>query len=159
MDEIWAVLEYNNSTFQEQGGELLSELVDIAIRQPEPAKVCAVILCSPHAELPDVEFLSHIGVQQLYVLEHAHLLRYSTGGYASAMAWLIEQREPVLVATSASLNGRDWMPRLASRLRLQYVPNCLSLVVQNDALFAIRSIYEGRAYVQTCTTLKGRTAL
>jgi electron transfer flavoprotein alpha subunit len=159
MDEIWAVLEYTNSTFQEQGGELLSELVDIAIRQPEPAKVCAVILCPPQAELPDVELLSHIGVQQFYILEHAHLVRYSTEGYVSAIAWLIKQREPVLVATSASLNGRDWMPRLASRLRLLYVPNCLSLVVQNDALFAIRSIYEGRAYVQTRTTLNGQTAL
>jgi electron transfer flavoprotein alpha subunit len=159
MDEIWAVLEYNNSTFQEHRGELLSELVDIAVRQPEPARVCAVILCSPQAELPDLKLLSHIGVQQLYVLEHAHLVRYSTEGYISALAWLIKQREPVLVATSASLNGRDWMPRLASRLHLLYVPNCLSLVVQNYALFAIRSIYEGRAYVQTRTTLNGRTAL
>jgi electron transfer flavoprotein alpha subunit len=159
MDEIWAVLEYNNSTFQEQGGELLSELVEIAVRQPEPAKVCAVILCSPQAELPEVEYLSNIGVQQLYVLEHAHLVRYSMEGYVSAIGWLIKQRGPVLVTTSASLNGRDWMPRLASRLRLPYIPNCLSLVMQNNYLFAIRSIYEGRAYVQTRTTLKGRTAL
>ena len=159
MDEIWAVLEYNDSALLEQSGELLCELVDIAVRRPEPAVICAVILCSPQAELPDGELLSQVGVQQLYVLEHAQLDRYSTEGYVSTLIWFIRQRKPVLVATSASPNGRDWMPRLASRLGLPYVPNCLSLDVRDDALFAIRSIYEGRAYVQTRTTLDGQTAL
>lgn len=159
MNEIWAVLEYHDSTLLEQNGELLSELVDIAVRQPEPAKVCAVILCSQQARFPDVEHQSTLGVQQLYVLEHAQRDRYSTEGYVSALTWFIRQHKPALVATSASANGRDWMPRLASRLRLPYVPNCLSLVMQDDALFVIRSIYEGRAYVQTRTTLNGQTAL
>ncbi len=159
MGEIWAVLEHNNSNILEQSGELLNNLVDIAISQPEPAKVCVVILCSPQAQLPQVGLLSTLGIQHLYVLEHAQFDHYSTEVYVSALAWFIQQREPALVATNASANGRDWMPRLASRLRLLYVPNCLSLVVQNDALFAIRSIYEGRAYIQTRTTLNGRTAL
>ncbi len=159
MDEIWAVLEYTDSTFLEHSGELLSELVTIAGRQSVPAIVCAVMLCPPQAELPDVEFLSVIGIEQLYVLQHTQLDHYSTEAYISALAWFIRQRKPALVAANASANGRDWMPRLASRLRLPYVPDCLSLVVQDDALFAIRSIYKGRAYVQTRTTLNDQSAL
>src|SRR5436190_4513424 len=159
MNEIWAVLEYSDTTLHEQSGELLSELVDIAGRQPIPTVVCAVLLCSQQAEFPDVDLLENLGVQQLYVLEQTQLVRYSTERYVSALAWFIQQRTRVLVATSATPNRRDWTPRLASQLHLPFVPNCLSLDVRDDGLFAIRSIYEGRAYIHTRTALDGRTAL
>jgi electron transfer flavoprotein alpha subunit len=159
MNEIWVVLEYSDTTLHEQSGELLSELVDIAGRQPIPVEVCAVLLCSPQAEFPDVSLLENLGVHQLYILEHTHLVRYSTEGYISALAWFIQQRTPILVATGATPNGRDWAPRLASRLHLPFVPNCLSLDVREDGLFALRSIYEGRAYIQARTALNSRTAL
>ncbi len=159
MDEIWAILEYNDFTLLEQSGELLSELVAIARRQPVPAVVCAVILCHPQTELPDFELLSAIGVQQLYILKHAQLAHYSTEGYISALSWLIRLRKPALVTTCASTNGRDWMPRLATRSHLPYVPGCLNLVLQDDALYAIRSIYQGRAYIKTRTPLNDQTVL
>jgi electron transfer flavoprotein alpha subunit len=63
------------------------------------------------------------------------------------------------MATGATANGKDWMPRLAARLKLPYTPGCLSIDLQDNALLALRPIYEGRAYVQTRTTLNGRTAL
>jgi electron transfer flavoprotein alpha subunit len=159
MNEICVVLEHSDGTFHEQTGELLSELVDIAYRQPIPTGVCAVLLCSQQTEFPDVGLLENLGIHQLFVLELPQLVRYSTEGYVSALAWFIQLRAPVLVATGATPNGRDWTPRLASQLHLPFVPNCLSLDLREDGLFALRSIYEGRAYVQTRTALKGRTAL
>jgi electron transfer flavoprotein alpha subunit len=51
------------------------------------------------------------------------------------------------------------MPRLAARLRLPFAPGCLSIDIQDDALLALRTMYDGRAYVQTRTGLKGHTAL
>lgn len=60
---------------------------------------------------------------------------------------------------SATPNGRDCVPRLAATLHLPFVPNCLSIDLHNDGLLALRSIYEGRAYVLTRTALHGRTAL
>jgi electron transfer flavoprotein alpha subunit len=159
MNEIWAVLEQSDATLHEQSGELLSELVDIAGRQPMPTEVCAVLLCSQKAEFLEVGLLEKLGILQLYVLEHPQLVRYSTQGYVNALSWFIQQRTPVLVATGATPNGRDWTPRLASQLHFPFVPNCLSLDIRADSLIALRSIYEGRAYVQTLTALKGRTAL
>ena len=60
MSEIWAVLEHNDANLHEQSGELLSELVDIASRQLTPATVCAVLLHSQQAELPDVGLLNEV---------------------------------------------------------------------------------------------------
>jgi electron transfer flavoprotein alpha subunit len=159
MSEIWAVLEHSDAALHEQSGELLSELLDLARRQPTSPTVCAVLLNSQQEELPDVGLLPKLGVHHLYILEHPQLVRYSTEGYVSALAWFILQRMPVLVATSATPNGRDWTPRLASQLHLPFVPNCLSLDLHDDSLFVLCSMYEGRAYVQTRTALHGRTAL
>ena len=168
MTEICAVLEHTDTTLatlatlHEHSGELLSELVDIARRQSTPAAVCAVLLVSQQGELPDSEassLLPKLGIHRLYILEHPRLAHYSTESYVDTLAWFIQQRAPMLLVTSATPDGRDWMPRLAAQLRLPFVPNCLSLDILDDGLFALRSIYEGRAYVQTRTALHGHTAL
>src|SRR6266446_2520914 len=159
MSEIWAVLEYNESALDENSGELLVELVEVAQKQQHPATICAVALAAPDIPLPDTAFLTHLGVHRLYILEHPQLAQFTTEGYASAMAWLIRQCHPLLVAASATANGRDWMPRLAARLHLPFVPGCLGLELHDDALFTLRSVYEGRAYIQTRTALHERTAL
>jgi electron transfer flavoprotein alpha subunit len=159
ISEICAVLEHADATLHEQSGELLSELVDIAQRQPAPATVCAVLLLSQGNELPDVSLLLELGVNHLYILEHPLLGRYSTESFTGALAWFMQQRAFMMIATSATPNGRDWTPRLAAQLQLPFAPNCLSLDLHDDGLFALRSIYEGRAYIQTRTALHGRTAL
>src|SRR5947209_2079967 len=159
MSEIWAVLEHAEATLHAASGELVSELMDIARRQLTRATVCAVLLLAPETQSPDITLLSQFGIEHLYFLEHAQLARYSTLSYVGALAWFIQQRTPLLVATSATPNGRDWTPRLAAELHLPFVPNCLSLDLHDQSLLALRSIYEGRAYVQTRTALRGRTAL
>ncbi len=162
MSEICVVLEHTYATLatlHEHSGGLLSELLDIARRQSTPAAVCAILLVSQQEKLPDISLLSALGIHRLYVLEHPHLAHYSTESYVDALAWFIQQRAPMLLVTSATPNGRDWMPRLAAQLRLPFVPNCLGLDIRDDGLFALRSIYEGRAYVQIRTALHGRTAL
>jgi electron transfer flavoprotein alpha subunit len=159
MTEIWAVLEHNNGTLHEQSGELLSETVEIAQHQSTETPVCAVLLISQQIELPDVTLLPKLGIQHLYVLEHQQFTHYTTQSYVSALAWFIQQHTPMLAVTSATPNGRDWIPRLAALLHLPFVPNCLSIDLHDDGLFALRSIYEGRAYAHTRTPFHGRTAL
>jgi electron transfer flavoprotein alpha subunit len=159
MSEIWAVLEYNESALDENSGELLAELVEVAQKQQHPATICAVILAAPDIALPDMAFLTQMGIHRLYILEHPQLTQFTTDRYVSTMAWLIRQRHPLLIAASATTNGRDWMPRLAARLHLPFVPGCLGLELHDDALSALRSVYEGRAYIQTRTALRELTAL
>ncbi len=159
MSEIWAVLEQREGAFHEQSGELLAELADIARRQQDQTALCAVVLDSPDMPSLDATLLTRLGVQRLYLVEHPQLASYTTDGYVSALAWLLQQHTPLLVVTGATADGRDWMPRLAAKLRLPFVSSCLGLDLHNHALFALRSLYEGRAYIQTRTTLHGRTGL
>lgn len=159
MSEIWGILESQEHTLAEYSGELLAGLRELAQRQDEPPGVCAVLLAASNAPLPDLAPVRTRGISHLYVLADPGLAHYTTEAYVSALAWLVETRRPALVATGATANGRDWMPRLAARLGLPFAPGCLSIDIQYDALLALRPIYEGRAYVQTRTELRGRTAL
>ena len=160
MAEIWALLEHDGNTLHEYSGELLSEAVELAHQLPDTqASVHAILLTAPDAELPGLTPLSTSGVQQLIVLQHPQLAYYSTGNYVEAIAWLVQQRSPVLLLASATPNGRDCFPRLAARLHNPLVTNALGLTLQDDALLATRAIYDGRAYIQTQTRLHHRSAL
>ncbi|MGI9060599.1 MAG: electron transfer flavoprotein subunit alpha/FixB family protein [Ktedonobacteraceae bacterium] len=159
MAEILAVLEHRDGTFHEHSGELLAELAEVAQRQQEQTALCALVLTAPSIAPPNTAFLSGLGLRHLYLVEHPLLASYSTEGYVSVLAWLIQGRKPLLVVASATANARDWMPRLAARLHLPFVPACLGLDLHDDSLFALRMIYEGRAYIQTRTTLHGQSAL
>src|SRR6266852_4356976 len=159
MSEIWAVLEHHEGTFSENTGELLAELADIAQCQQDQAVACAVALTSPDTMPLVTTLFTTLGVQRLYLVEHPQLAHYTTEGYVSALAWLVQQHTPRLVVGSATANGCDWTPRLAARLHLPFTANCLGLDLHDDALFALRTVYEGRAYIQTRTVLHGRTAL
>ena len=159
MSEIWAVLQHSEGQLDEQSGELLAEMLEVAQRQPEQPDVCAVILTSPGAPMPDLAPLKAQGIARCYVLAHPALSRYATEAYVSALAWFMRQQRPLLVTCSATANGRDCMARLAARLRLPYAPGCLSIDIQDDALYTLRTLYDGRAYVQMRTELQGRSAL
>lgn len=141
--------------------ELLAELVELARQQQDPTAVCAVVLTASTLAPLDITMFARLGVQQLYLLEHEQLAHYTTEGYVAALAWLLKQHSPapLLVATSATANGRDWTPRLAAQLHLPFVPGCLGLELHDGGLFAVRSVYDGRAYISTRTALAGRTAL
>ncbi len=159
MSEIWAVLQHHEGQLDEQSGELLSEMQDVAQRQQEKPDVCAILLTLPVSPLPDLASIHTPGIAHTYILAHPTLDRYSTEAYVSALAWFIQQRHPILVTSSATANGRDCMSRLAARLRLPFAPGCLSIDIQDDALLTLRTMYDGRAYIQTRAQLQGRTAL
>ena len=159
MSEIWAVLQHFEGQLDEQSGELLAEMLEVAQRQPAQPAVCAILLTSPDTPTFDLALLKTQSIARFYVLTHPALDRYTTEAYVSALAWFIRQRSPLLVASSATANGRDCMARLAARLRLPYAPGCLSIDMQDDALITLRTIYDGRAYVQSSIALQGRTAL
>ncbi|HEY6539732.1 MAG TPA: electron transfer flavoprotein subunit alpha/FixB family protein [Ktedonobacteraceae bacterium] len=159
MSEIWAVLQHSEAQLDEQSGELLAEMLEVAQRQPAQPDVCAILLTSPDTPAPDLTSLKSQGIARCYVLAHPALGHYSTEAYVSALAWFIRQRSPLLVTCSATANGRDCMARLAARLRLPYAQGCLNIDIQDDALVTLRTMYDGRAYVQSSTALQGRTAL
>src|SRR5258708_31135253 len=159
MPEIWAVLEQRDGILAEQSGELLAELAELIQRQPVKATLCALILTSPIKPEPAIALLANTGVEHLYLVAHSQLAHYTTEGYVNTLAWLIQQHTPLLVATGATSNGRDWLPRLAARLHLPCVTGSLGPDLQHESLLALHAIYDAPLYTHTLTAFIHRTAL
>jgi electron transfer flavoprotein alpha subunit len=159
MSELWTILEHDGPALHEYSIELLGEIAALAQRQHEPPTLCALLLTAPDAALPLHDLLTNLGVQRLYILEHALLDHYSTQVYIQALTWLMQRSTPRLIVASATPDGRDWTPRFAAQHHLPFIPACLSFDLRDDAIYAFRALYDGRAYAQTQTPLHNHTAL
>jgi electron transfer flavoprotein alpha subunit len=157
MSEIWAILELDGPTLQAYSSELLGEIASLA--QHDATTLCALLLTTPGSELPTNEILSSLGIQRLYILEHPLLDHYNTQTYIQALTWLMQRSVPRLIVASATPDGRDWTPRFAAQQHLPFVPACLSFTLRDDAIYAFRALYDGRAYAQTQTPTHNHTAL
>ncbi|WP_162179510.1 electron transfer flavoprotein subunit alpha/FixB family protein [Thermogemmatispora carboxidivorans] len=162
MAELWVVLQEQEGLPPEYNQEVLAEAKEVAAQYPGQLQLCAVQLRAPLSspvEKSTVPFFKAVVPERLYVLEHPALGRYTTEGYVAALSWLIRERTPALIVTSATVNGQDWAPRLAAQLGLPFVARCLRFALEQEALLALRALYGGRAYVQTRTRLGRQPAL
>ncbi|WP_322481192.1 electron transfer flavoprotein subunit alpha/FixB family protein [Thermogemmatispora sp.] len=162
MAELWVVLQEQEGLPPEYNQEVLAEAQEVAVQHAERLQLCAVQLrapFSPSAEASIEEAFRTVIPERLYVLQHPALERYTTEGYVAALRWLLRERTPVLIVTSATANGQDWAPRLAAQLGLPFVARCLRFSLEQDALSSLRALYGGRAYVQTRTRLQRQPAL
>ncbi len=159
MSEIWTILELDGAVLQEHSSELLGEIAALVQRQPDATILCALLLTTPGAALPPDDQLANLSVQRLYVLEHSRLEHYDTQSYIQALSWLMQRSTPALIVASTTPDGRDWTPRFAAQQHLPFVPACLSFDLRDDAIYAFRALYDGRAYAQTQTLLHQRTAV
>jgi len=159
MSEIWTILDLDGPTLQAHSIELLGEIASLAQRQHDATTLCALLLTTPDAELPPNDLLTNLGVQHLYMLEHVQLDHYSTQAYIQTLTSLMQRSAPLLIVASATPDGRDWTPRFAAQHHLPFVPACLSFDLRDNAIYAFRALYDGRAYAQTQTPLHDHTAL
>nr|BBH95558.1 electron transfer flavoprotein subunit alpha [Thermogemmatispora argillosa] len=162
MAELWVVLQEQEGLPPEYNQEVLAEAQEVVNQQAGSLQLCAVQLRAPHlssAEESPEAFFRTIVPERLYILEHPALERYTTESYVAALSWLIRERTPTLIVTSATANGQDWAPRLAAQLGLPFVARCLGFSLEQNALLSLRALYGGRAYVQTRTRLQRRPAL
>ncbi|WP_376797383.1 electron transfer flavoprotein subunit alpha/FixB family protein [Thermogemmatispora sp.] len=161
--ELWVVLQEYEGLPPEYNQEVLAEAQEVVEHYPAGRlQLCAVQLRAPLPDLTEKsleENFRTIRPERLYVLEHRGLAQYTTEGYVAALSWLIREREPALIVTSATANGQDWVPRLAAQLGLPLVARCLSFRLEQEALLSLRALYGGRAYVQTRMRLPRLPAL
>jgi|SRR5687767_5557534 len=97
------------------------------------------------AENPPVE-LSHFGANRILRLQHELLESYSPEGFTSAVAQAAQQAKPRMILGSATAMGRDFLPRVAARLRVGLAQDCTDIRVVEGAQFeCVRPIFAGKA--------------
>jgi len=130
MDEIWVVLEQEQGELDDVSWEIAGQGREIADKLGQ--RLCAVIIGSNISAAG--EGLNHSGADEVYLLDAPNLGRYSPELYTQALSELILEREPQIVLLGATPNGSDLASRVAAKLRIGFVSDCIAFDVDGNGL-------------------------
>ncbi|MCB0308562.1 MAG: electron transfer flavoprotein subunit alpha/FixB family protein [Bdellovibrionales bacterium] len=95
------------------------------------------------------------GVSEALLVHHTHLQNYSSESYAEVFAKAAEKANAEVVLVTANSMGKDFMPRLAAKLKTGLVSDCTSISVTDGILRAKRPMYSGKVIVDVTFSTKG----
>jgi electron transfer flavoprotein alpha subunit len=88
------------------------------------------------------------GAQKVIVVDNPQLKQFHVEPYLDALTQLTQQRKPELLLIGSTKRGKELAARLAARLNVGCVPDCLELKVDDQGrLLAERIVYGGNAIV------------
>ncbi|MFC1978411.1 electron transfer flavoprotein subunit alpha/FixB family protein [Chloroflexota bacterium] len=97
-------------------------------------ELCAVVLGNNVGHL--TQLLAEYGADKIYSIENPLFADYSGELYTDALSVFIADLNPKIFLCGATSVGSDLAPRLAARLGIGLVSNCISIKMdQNDLLF------------------------
>jgi electron transfer flavoprotein alpha subunit len=90
--------------------------------------------------------LARYGADRVHVFDDPSLGSYATEVWARALSQTIEANKPWAVLLPFTAMGKDLAPRVAARLGVGLVSDCVALEVKDGRLEARRPMYAGKAY-------------
>jgi len=153
---IWVIAERTQSN--KLAGVSL-ELVGAAKQlasQLSGEEVCALLLADNDDVSPMVKQLSEAGANKIYLIQDDCLKNYSTELYTKAISDAIEMKKPSIVLVGATTTGRDFAPRVSSRLNTGLTADCTELSINEKGLLAATRPTFGGSLMATILCQKTR---
>ncbi|MFZ5648222.1 MAG: electron transfer flavoprotein subunit alpha/FixB family protein [Bacillota bacterium] len=141
---IWVFVEQRDGKIKKVTYELLSAGRKVADSLGE--ELCAVLPGKGVAGLAAA--LGEYGADKVFVLESDALEKYTTDGYANAVADLAKQNEPTAILMGCTITGRDLAAQVAQKLGTGLMTDCVDMALENGQLVFTRPIYAGKAFVK-----------
>jgi electron transfer flavoprotein alpha subunit len=141
-NNVLVVAEHRDDDLKKVTFEMLGEGIRIA--EKLGGTVEATLIGSTVVGMADT--LAHYGAARVYLADDPSLEEYSSEGYTTVLAKVIQKAEPAVVLLGATVQGKDLAPRVAARLGLGLASDCTAFEVAADGRLVItRPIYGGRA--------------
>jgi electron transfer flavoprotein alpha subunit len=90
--------------------------------------------------------LAHHGADQIYVVRGTRFANYSSDGFAQALTQLIDKTQPDAIVMGHTSTGKDLSPKVAARLNLGLISDCVGVHTESGSPEFIRPIYAGKAF-------------
>ncbi len=120
---IWVFIETYGGEAKSVGLELISAAKKLAEACGE--KTAAVVFGENNDKV--IETVKKYGADIIISAEHPLLAHYSTDAFTFAMIRLAEKYKPSALLIGATNNGRDFAPRVSSRLQTGLTADCTDL--------------------------------
>ena len=92
--------------------------------------------------------LGTYGANKVVVCDSDTLAQYNVHTFAPVLLEWIQKLDPQIVLGSATLAGKDLLPRVAAMLGVGMVSDCTEINWQNDSLKIKRPVYAGKAFIE-----------
>ncbi|HEV2205957.1 MAG TPA: electron transfer flavoprotein subunit alpha/FixB family protein [Candidatus Acidoferrales bacterium] len=93
---------------------------------------------------PLADQLAAFKLDEVLLVEHDLLDKYTPDGYSIALRQLIENAKPDLVLLPHTYQVRDFAPKLAASLNKGMVGDCIGYRHENGKLIFVRQMFQGR---------------
>lgn len=138
---VLVITEMKNSQLRNVSIEALTAAKQVA----GDGEVVSAIMgtgVSQHAEV-----LSQYGADQIFVIENESLKEYHPELYLEAYVQLIGEVNPDVIIMGHTGNGRDIAPRVAAKLDLGLVSDCIKVNLDEEAQIVLtRPVYSGKLF-------------
>jgi electron transfer flavoprotein alpha subunit len=139
---VCIITEFREGAFRRVSFEIASEGRRLADELGEPLLALALGE-SIDAVAGD---LGNYGVEKVYVVDDPNLKDYRAETYVEVAADILNNLDPKVILTPASVDGKDFSARLAARLGAGLATDCTELKVEGGSLKAKRPMYAGKAF-------------
>ena len=128
--DIWVYIELDNAEPMNVAYELLGQAGELAAKSGQ--RCCAVLICKEAGDLPQKLFAA--GADIVYLVEDEKYEDYNNELYTNAFCELVNEYKPSAVLVGATADGRDFGPRIASRLKTGLCADCTGLDIREDKI-------------------------
>ncbi|MEW9672539.1 electron transfer flavoprotein subunit alpha/FixB family protein [Ammoniphilus sp. 3BR4] len=90
--------------------------------------------------------VSNYGADKVYMVEDELLTVYTTDAYVQVICQLIQEVEADVILMGHTAIGRDVAPRVAARLGLGLISDCIAVDMEGGEVVFTRPIYSGKAF-------------
>ena len=127
--DLWVFVETKeDGSARNVGIELLNPGKELAAAQG--GKLVAVVIGNNVQAAVD-EAAAH-GADQVIVIEGPEYEFFTTDAYANALYQAVEKYGPTAMLIGASVNGRDFAPRVSARLQTGLTADCTGLAIDEE---------------------------
>jgi electron transfer flavoprotein alpha subunit len=138
--KILLITEQREGKWNKVSFETLAAAQQIA--QQTKAALVGVVIGKGVAALADE--LAGLQLDEVLLLEHDLLERYTADGYSVALREVIESLKPDLVLLPHTYQVRDFAPKLAASLGKGMIGDCIGYRYENGSLVFVRQMFQGR---------------
>jgi electron transfer flavoprotein alpha subunit len=142
---VMVVVEQRKGVIRKVTWEVLSEGKRLAEKMGEPM---VAVLMGVEGIGSQAEGLGQWGASKVYVAEHAELGEYRALPYTRVVVDVARRVEPGIILMGASSTGKDLAPRVAARLGVGALSDCVGFELREGKLVGRRPIYAGKLYAE-----------
>lgn len=139
-EKIFAVLEQREGVLKRASFETAAKAASLAA--DTGGSVTAVV---PGGEISNIEKTAAYGITKVVHLKNAAFEKYTSTGYAKAVAEYAAEQGADLLLLPNTAWGKDLAPHLAAALDAGIIMDCTGLKTEDGTLKAVRPVFAGKA--------------